>query len=214
MLTADDGSRDGGNISYLRSPEKWERFDPDLYAGLSALLQLGPARQVSLIESSKLLPRTSYYSAAVPDGRDERDVWRTGMLDAASGVDLVFVDPDNGIEIPSKPVGRKGSSKYVTWKELQELWDAGCSLLIYQHFRREPREAFAARMASELRRRTGAPFTEALRTAHVLFLLVAQAEHEALFRKAISDAATPWEGQITVMGLANKAMQRTGCAGR
>ena len=69
----------------------------------------------------------------VPDRRLERDGWRKNLLDAATGVDLVFLDPDNGIEVPSKPIGRKGSSKYVAWLETEALWQAGCSLLIYQH---------------------------------------------------------------------------------
>ena len=130
-------------------------------------------------------------------------------MKSAGGVDLVFLDPDNGIEVPSKPIGRKGSSKYVSWQEIQGLWEGGCSILIYQHFRHEPREAFAARMVSELRRRTGAPFTQAFRTAHVLFLLVAQAEHEARFREAISCFPPQWEGQITaqVTGLVNKTTE-------
>jgi hypothetical protein len=46
----------------------------------------------------------------------------------------VFVDPDNEIEVPSKPVGRKGSSKYVTWSEIKELWKLDCSILIYQRW--------------------------------------------------------------------------------
>jgi hypothetical protein len=73
------------------------------------------------------------------------------MLDPARGADLAFLEPDNGIEVPSKSVGRKGSSKYVTWREIRPLWRMDCSILIYQHFRREQCTAFRERMASELR---------------------------------------------------------------
>ena len=108
MLTPDDGSRDGGRRSYLEHPDSWMRYDPELFAGLADLLRAAPA--VSLMERSTLLPRTSYYSAVVPDSAGERDAWRQGLLDAARDADLAFVDPDNGIEVRSKPVGRKGSS--------------------------------------------------------------------------------------------------------
>jgi hypothetical protein len=140
----------------------------------------------------------------VPDGRSERDGWRKDLLRAASGVDLVFLDPDNGIEVPSKPVGRKGSSKYVTWQEIQSLWKAGCSLLIYQHFRREKRKAFAQQLVSELGRRTGARYTEAFRTPHVLFLLAAQDRHAQRFRKVVPLLSEQWGDQIEAMGLANR----------
>lgn len=131
-----------------------------------------------------------------------RDTWREGLLAAAPNADLVFLDPDNGIEIPSKPVGHKNSSKYVTWREIQQLWESGCSLVIYQHFPRKKRHAFTASMTSELRRRTGASLVEAFRTAHVLFLLAAQDRHQPAVRRAIAHALPPWEGQLEVMGFA------------
>jgi len=194
MLTPDDCGQDGGFRSYLEEPTKWRYFDPELYDGLSVLLQSAPTPQVSLIEGAGLLPRTMYYSEMAPDGSKDRNAWRKGLLRAASGVDLVFFDPDNGIEVRSKPVGRKESSKYVMWREIEGVWHVGCSLLIYQHFPREPREAFAERMAAELQRRTSAAFMHAFHTAHVLFLLAAQAQHAALFRMAVSSFLPHWEG--------------------
>jgi hypothetical protein len=202
MLTPDDGSRDGGFRSYLQHPGIWMRYDPELFTGLADLLRTAPIPEVSLIESSTLLPRTSYYSAVVPDTARERDAWRQGLLAAARDADLAFVDPDNGIEVRSKPVGRRGSSKYVTWHEIRELWDANYSILIYQHFRRERREVFAGRMASELRACTGAHVTEAFRTSHVLYLLAAQERHRAQLREAVSRLTQLWSGQIEPMRLA------------
>lgn len=203
MLTPDDGSRDGGFRSYLQDPTTWRQYDPDLFAGLAGLLGSAALPRVSLLERSGLLRSASYYSAFVPDACLDRDAWRQGLLNAARNVDLVFVDPDNGIEVPSKPVGCKGSSKYVTWKELEALWKAGCSLLIYQHFRREPRAAFAERLVSELRGRTGAYFTQAFRTSHVLFLLAVQERHNWMIREVSLLLQQRWAGQIKSMRLPN-----------
>ena len=209
MLTPDDGSRDGGFRSYLEDPATWKHYDPELFVGLGSLVQSVPAPKVSLMEKAGLLPNTLYYSKFVPDKRDLRDVWRCGLLDAARNVDLVFVDPDNGIEIPSKPIGRKDSSKYVAWQEIQALWQRGCSILIYQHFPREPHEVFSTRMVSELKRRTGASFTEAFRTPRVLFLLAVQERHRPGVRDTILFLQQRWCGQIGPMGLANPALQTT-----
>ena len=211
MLTENDGSRDGRLRSYLKDPTAWRRYDVELFTGLAALLHLPSQVTVSLIEGSMLLPRTSYYSARVPDTRQDREAWRKGLLDAASGYDLVFVDPDNGIEVPSRPIGHKGSSKYVTWAEIEGLWNIGCSLVIYQHFRRERREVFAERMESELRGRTGASFTAAIRTPHVLFLLAAQERHEPDLREAVFALPFRWATEVEPMRLANKPLQPTAC---
>lgn len=213
MLTRDDGSRDGSFRSYLKSPNPWAKYDPDLFDGLANLLRSASRPSVSLIEGAGLLPKVSFHSVVVPDGRPERDAWRESLLRAASGVDLVFVDPDNGIEVPSKPVGRKDSSKYVTWQELQALWKAGCSLLIYQHFRREARDTFARRLLAELRERTGACFAEAFRTPHVLFLLAAQERHTQRYGDALQLLSNRWKGQIEAIGLANKPLQPTAFGG-
>lgn len=199
MLTPDDGGPDGSRRTYLDRPEEWARFDPALYAGLVALLPTGVAPRVALLEPTGLLPHASFYSAVVPDARAERDIWREALLRAAAGVDLVFLDPDNGLEVPSRPVGRKGSAKYVTWQEIRELWAGGCSLLLYQHFRREPYADFAVRLAAELQGRTGASFVQVFRTPHVLFLLAAQRRHIPAFRKAIAHALPRWGGQIGVL---------------
>jgi hypothetical protein len=207
MLTHDDGGRDGSLRAYLDRPEIWAKYDPELFAGLAHLLGSATQPSVSLIEATSLLPRASYHSAVVPDDRRGRDLWREGLLCAASGTDLVFVDPDNGIEVTSKPVGRKDSAKYVTWSEIEALWNLRCSILIYQHFRREPREPFASRMAWELRDHSGAPWVEALRTPHVLFLLAAQERHEAQLREALALVHRRWSGQIEPMGLSQNRMQ-------
>lgn len=213
MLTPDDGGRDGGFRSYLEASHTWAKYDPDLFAGLARLLRSAPQPSVSLIEESELLPRATYHSVLVPDGRRERNAWRDDLLRAASGVDLVFVDPDNGLEVPSKPVGRKGSSKYVAWQEVQALWEAGCSLLIYQHFPREPRDNLAARLIAELRERTGARFSEAFRTPHVLFLLAAQERHARRFAEVVPLLLRRWQRQIKPMELANTPLQPTAFGG-
>lgn len=171
MMTRDDGRRDGGFRSYLQDSQIWTRHDPQLFTDLAALLRTAPNPNVSLIERSSILPRTKFYSEVVPDNVNKRIIWHQGLLDVARAADFVFLDPDNGIEIPSKPIGRKNSSKYVAWQEVVDLWQIGCSIIIYQHFRREPRAEFTTRMKLELRERTNAEFVEALRTPHVLFLL-------------------------------------------
>lgn len=200
MLTPDDGGRDGRFLGYLDAPAKWAIFDRVLFDGLSSLVRSKVKRAVRQIERTQLLPRTHYYSQLVPDVREDRMYWRKHLLLAASGVDLVFVDPDNGIEVPSKPVGQKRSSKYVTWDEIESLWAKECSVLIYQHYRREPRDTFVERMVADLRSHTGANLVEAFRTPRTVFLLAVQNRHARPFRNAVSVLSDRWGDQIKPMG--------------
>jgi hypothetical protein len=213
MLTPDDGGQDGRSRLYLQQPKRWRGYDAELYDGLVSLLKPGTRPDVLLMESSQLLPNTRYYSALVPHRREDRAAWGRGLLDAARNIEWVFLDPDNGTEVPSRPIGHKYSSKYVVWQEVEELFKAGCSLLIYQHFRREPRHAFARRLVSELGRRTRAPVTHAFRTPQVLFLLAAQDWHASHCEQLVSKVSERWKGQIELEVLANKPLQPTAFGG-
>jgi hypothetical protein len=166
------------------------------------LLQANLAPRVALIERSHLLDGAQYFSEAVPDHGDLRRTWAAHLAEAASQSDLVFLDPDNGLEVPSRPYGRKLSSKYVFWHEIDQIWRGGASVLIYQHYRREKRSTLIPRMVDELHRKTGARLVEAFRTPGVLFLLAGQPKHTKLLGRAISRVAGCWEEEITPAGFA------------
>jgi len=63
---------------------------------------------------------------------------------------LVFFDPDMGLEV-SKPRRRKLSCQYLYWDELQATFDAGSSVLIYQHFPRQKRDEYIPGIAQQLK---------------------------------------------------------------
>ena len=201
MLTPNDNRRDGELRSYLREPDRWRRFDPELYEGLRDLLKSGVTPRVGLIEETALLGTANYFSKIVPDAADPRKVWAKALVKAASQSELVFLDPDNGLEVPSRPFGRRHSSKYAYWPEVRAIWKGGASVLIYQHFRREKRETFIPRMAQELHARTGG-VVEAFRTPRVLFILASQQKHSRRIRRAIGRVARLWEHQIAPAGFA------------
>jgi hypothetical protein len=120
------------------------------------------------------------------------------MLERFRRADLIFFDPDNGFEVKSKPYGRKESSKFLYWREASDAYSAGHSLLVYQHFARERREAFVERIADELRSRTNAASIYSFRTPHVVFFLADRPEREETFHRQAARTALVWEGQISV----------------
>jgi len=196
MLTEDDGRSDGKFTSYLNDSMNWERFDPVLYSALCQLMS-SSRRNVGLIEKSELLPEATYFSKITPDNRLERDQWFNNLESRSKGCDLVFLDPDNGLEIKSKPYGRKSSSKYLYWPEVESLWKNGKSLLIYQHFIREERSGFIQKLHGEFTSRTPESKIEAFSTANVVFFLVLQPNHAIHLNPIVRNILKHWQGQIT-----------------
>jgi hypothetical protein len=179
MLTGRDEeqSNDGQSRSYLEKEDRFGGCDPELYDWLRE--KRGEGRSVSHIENSQLLHGATFYSEVVQDDRAGRQQWAEGLYRKAESADVVFLDPDIGIEVASKPCegGRKGSSKYVAWAELEKLWNAGKSLLIYQHFAHAEHEAFIRSKLHGLKEhlRTPVPYQlSAFITPKVVFLLALQ----------------------------------------
>lgn len=196
MLTPDDGSTDGEFVSYLQQSRKWAAHDVVLFQTLKGLLAGERERCVALIEETDLLPNTDYFSAVTPDQGQKRSAWFTSLAEQARRANFVFLDPDNGIEVKSKPYGRKGSSKFLFWREVETLWASGKSLLIYQHFIREKRPQFIQRMLTALRLVASNSYVEAFSTANVVFLMALQPDHQHLHQPIVDLVQKNWAGQI------------------
>lgn len=145
-----------------------------------------------------LLPGASFYPEVVPDGAISRAVWCQRMLGHLRDADLIFFDPDNGLEVPSKPWGRNESSKYLFWREVEAAWSRSHSLLIYQHFPRVDRGRYTARLVREVSRRLRPAQVFAFRTSSVLFLLAAQARHVCPLHQRAAILRKRWQNQIDV----------------
>lgn len=196
MLTPDDGSADGKFVSYLKHPSKWSNHDPVLFEKIKDFLAHEQERRVSLIEDTGLLPKAEYFSAHVPDSASARSSWFWSLAEQARGNDLIFLDPDNGLEVKSKPYGRKDSSKFIYWREVEALWSSGKSLLLYQHFIHEKRFNFIQRILEAMKSATPGPSMEAFSTPHVVFLMALQPEHQRFHEAIVSSVQENWEGQI------------------
>lgn len=196
MLTPDDGSTDGKFISYLEQAGKWARHDPVLFHGLKELLTSDQQREVSMVENACLLLKAECFRLNTPDEASGRDQWFKSLNHQAHSCDFVFLDPDNGLEVTSKPYGGKNSSKFLYWREVEALWVSGKSLLVYQHFIREKRINFIQRMLEALRVATPGSFVEAFSTPNVVFLMALQPKHKGFHDGIVRVVQEQWAGQI------------------
>jgi len=154
------------------------------------------ARRLTGFEAAGLIPEAKFHSDLLQDGAGARAEYMRAMLERFQGVDLVFFDPDNGMEVKSCPIGRKGSSKFLAYQEAAATFRIGASLMIYQHFGRVERAAYARQQIQQLANCIGTAEMVALSTAHVLFLLVLHPEHVSAVERSLEILSSSWAEQF------------------
>jgi len=195
VLTEDDDRTDGKRIRYLERPERWQRYDPIVYEHLREHVLDKGIRDVDVIKRANVLRNCRFYNMRIRDDINLRDQYFKKFLKFAEGADLVFFDPDNGLEIKSVPRGRRSSSKYVYWDEVKASYLAGHSLMIYQHFPRRPRQPFLRNLVGRFRDFVTARQVFSYCTFHVAFLLIPQPRHEDMFLENTDKVTEIW-GEI------------------
>lgn len=154
----------GKYITYLDNPGLFRPCDPRLFDALKDIVD-GKRRRVSSIRDSQIfLPRTVFYEArltfeGIPIGNRlaHRKEWVRSAVAAAAGCDLVFVDPDNGLEVRTPPHHKHGL-KYVFFDEVSPYIHRDQTLIIYQHMNhRKPVNDQISERITEITRRLQAP---------------------------------------------------------
>jgi hypothetical protein len=194
MMTPNDGRPDGRKIEYLADKATWRDFDPMLFDSLEKAIKR--RRSIRHVHYSRILPNCTFCADIVPEVIPLRKKWLTRSLGKLSGVDVMFFDPDNGIEVTSTQIGKRGSSKFLFWHEIEKAWDEGCSLLVFQHFPRENHAAFVKRRVDELSKRVLRAQVVPLITSNVVYLLAHRQHHKAKVDVAIDLIVKSWKGRI------------------
>ena len=192
MLTPDDGGKDGNKLGYLDKPEQHRRFDPELFDILAHAAGEPDRRRLQSIEDSGAVPGALHYNETLSDDLSGRAAFMERSALAFRDADLVFFDPDNGLEV-SLARGRKNSSKYLYLDEVAAFYEAGKSLLIYQHFPRVARSVFMAQRTEQLRDVAPGCALWAFTTSHVVFFLLVHPESPARLAVAAMEACGRWE---------------------
>ena len=125
---------DGRHLAYLERPE-FAVLNSNLHEILRGLVKGGRRSLVAVEEAGVLPPETSFFLDTtvrneVRSGSGARRVayrriWRERALLATRSADMVFFDPDNGIEAASIPAGHPRAGKYVFWDDLLPFWKSG-----------------------------------------------------------------------------------------
>ncbi len=207
-------TNDGRYVGYLQpTPTNIRHFrtcDPLLYDQLADFVRAGRREVLALQESGLLPSQTTYHDeplsyqrvvlnrVVLNDRRDFRERWLHSAYESAAGADVVFLDPDNGLETGTDRYHLPGP-KYAFYDDVVPLGREGKTLVIYQHANRDASfgEQIQARLAA-LRERLGGP-PEAFmamrwRTISArAFLIAASGSHVVTITKHLQQLlAGPW----------------------
>ena len=147
-LTPDEThNSDGRHIGYLKN-DAFRTCDEQLWSVLGKIVDAGK-RQVNALEHPDIL-RATFYSQMLDfagANKTERQIlrweWHNRAIQQLQNCDIVFVDPDNGLVVPSAE-GTPKSNKFVLPFELAEYYRTGASVIYYQHKARRPDEFYMA----------------------------------------------------------------------
>lgn len=197
---------DGKFVGYLApTPANLARFrvcDPNLYDALGDIVDRGE-RSVDRIRCAAVLPSGTQYfeeeltfsgtphigSSARLTRLDRRARWLDRALQATQDANVVFLDPDNGIESRTQRHAGKGP-KYVYFDEIQPFLDRGQSVVVYHHTDRTmpvPAQGLyrQAQLRDQLRGHAGISALLYRRGSARLFFVVAASAHAELLEDRV-----------------------------
>jgi hypothetical protein len=133
LVEDESHNNDGKFITYLESENHdFLKVDGGLFTELKGLVA-SSKRSVDAVQESDILPlQTSYFSEKVPQGTN-RFPWHDSSLKKLAACDIIFYDPDNGLEVKSFGKLHPNAIKHIFFDEIRDTYRAGKSIIIYQH---------------------------------------------------------------------------------
>lgn len=193
MLNPDDGKPNLNFIQYLKNREAYSSLDQEVFDHLERMVLQRGIRNVSAMETSGPITACRFFSEHIPEDRSGRPQYIERFLIKAGNADLLFFDPDTGIETRTPPRGAE-HKKYVFLNELRSTFDRGYSILVYQHLSRmvEDRAFYLREHLEDVVTALHTDRVYPFRTEEVGFLLVTQPEYDGRLQSALNNAMDAW----------------------
>jgi len=106
MLTPDCGSTDGKFTDYLSKPFKYRNYNPALFDALDNAVNTYKIRNVSHARDLDILPNAVFFEDNLYDYSTQRKHYFEKFRKISTNADLIFFDPDHGIEVKSVKYGK------------------------------------------------------------------------------------------------------------
>lgn len=217
-LTPDEThNSDGRHVGYLDQSE-YRECDEGLWLELGKIVK-SEKRMVRYMEKDEIL-RAAFFSECLDfsdaskndkrrclpkaDRNALREEWFERSLAALAGRDVVCVDPDNGLIVPSA-AGRPKENKYVLSSELASYYGQGSTVVYYQHKARRKDPVYVKQL-NELLESQAFPGASGLalkftKTSQRYYMLVIQPQHREVVESAVASMlSTAWGNYFCALG--------------
>jgi hypothetical protein len=220
LVPDEGGAGNGAHVGYLDpTPANLNRFrrcDPALFDALQGTVRNGARSVRSIREQAVLPPDMVFYEkslsfdgmpgigpAAAKARLEHRSNWVQGALEATQGCDVVFADPDNGLESGTPRHRRKGP-KFAYYDELAPYLQRGQSLVVYHHLHRSyPTSEQVRERLVQIGERLGEAFALLYKrgTLRVFFVVPSEAHWRMLSERARSFVKGCWGQHFVIVGM-------------
>jgi hypothetical protein len=189
-----DSRHDGRSFDYLRRPDEFRHLAPEIYDALRNIVEGARAgsRGIMALEASGLLTGALFHRTEVPRSLVLRRSWSEQLVQAVDEADLVFLDPDNGIQ------GARLSPKHVAVSEIAAL-RRQARTLIFAH--RHTGRRSEIRFLADRLRSIGCKRIELVRFRLVASRFCVVTDHDDARAERIAELARKWGKWVKVYRL-------------
>lgn len=157
-ITKHDNNGYGNQTNYLKETNKvWQKYrscSPDLYDKLKNIML--SRRSIWAIESNNIMPKGTIFfskpisssSFSVSERIKNREIWFKESLSELQRADIIFLDPDNGIQIDLSKKAQPIAVKYAFIDEIEKYYSLGKTLIVYNHRDRRPTVEYKTKISS------------------------------------------------------------------
>ncbi len=182
------GNNDGEKRHHLKQSD-WRKIDPDLFEVIQRF-EVPAFRKLENIAAWNILPNdTAYYETPVPVL--DRAKWQQQSHQVLENSDLIFLDPDNGLEVKSMTV--RTAPKYALFREAADYVRAGKTVISIQFARQcDPvmkGKEIRKHLVEECHASDHLPIIRGRLAPNILFLAVAQSDRVGPLSTSLVDFA-------------------------
>jgi hypothetical protein len=117
------------HFAYLKRPGEFRNLAPGIFDTLKSVVESSAVglSYITALEASGVLSDAVFHHEQVPRRAALRKSWTTSLVDSVNKANLIFLDPDNGIQ------GRRLTPKHVALAEIAALRRQDRALITLQH---------------------------------------------------------------------------------
>lgn len=191
---------DGKFTTYLHDPGTYRQYDPQLFDCLSFLVKT--SRTIEAVEKSDILNAHFFTKPLTVAGREQ---WHKAALETTNEADIVFLDPDNGLETVKMNQDGSAKEKHVTWQEIKDYYNRGQSVILYHHRPQANSKEVCVQKMLEFQsnhlKADGVLALEYFRFTNRYYFLFAHQAHMPTLESVYHSVAKNWAGLCNPVGI-------------